>query len=302
MQVYSEWEGGAFRQFDQLVQPVRRTDYVTAGRGLRQHQFVSSIWGWNSVDLRGSVQAYRPGDTYRVSWNKAPSHPTQNWVLPGCSLCRSENVPVFAMWTRGDSDPTHYGSGRTWTSTSLWRDGTQVFDPVDFLVERPAVYRIEQVGESDEGPEHTLAVRTRTAWTFVSRAPTRLEIEDCGEVVPSANVCAALPLILLGYDVPLDLLNRAPAGRAIELEVRTSRSVDYRGPGDIAGMRVKVSYDDGATWQSVDVRRSGNGEFDVRVVHPRLDRTNGFVSLQVSVWDHRGNRTDQTIERAYALK
>lgn len=301
MEVYDEWEGGTFRYFDQLVQPIRRYDYVTAGPDMRQRQQVHSVWGFDSANLRGGVQSYAPGRTYREDWHEAPSHPTSNTQLP-CSMCRTENIPAFAVWLRGDSDPEHYGSGRSWSSTTLYRDGKRIEDPARFLVEDQATYRIEQVAEANVGPEHQLAAHVSTGWTFVSAAPTELEIEGCGEVLPSANVCAALPVIMLGYDVPLDLLNRAPAGRAFEFAVRTSRAKGYSGPKEVAGLKVSVSYDDGATWVAARVERGRGGEFAVRTHHPKLAATNGFVSLRAETWDRRGNRTVQTIERAYFLR
>ena len=236
-----------------------------------------------------------------MSWHEAPRHATSNTQLP-CSMCRSENIPAFAVWLRGDSDPGHYGNGRSWSTTTLYRDGRPIEDPARFLVEDRATYRIEQVGEANVGPEHQLAAHSHTAWTFVSAAPTELEIEGCGEVLPSANVCAALPVIMLGYHVPLDLLNRAPAGGDFEFAVRTSRPKGYAGPTEVAGMKVSVSYDDGATWEAARVERGRAGEFTVRTHHPRLTATNGFVSLRVEAWDRRGNRTVQTIERAYFLR
>lgn len=301
MEVFAEWEGGTFRYFDQLVQPARRTDYVSAGPGLRQLQQVHSVWGFNSANLRGAVQAYEPGGRYPVTWHKAPSHPTGHTELP-CVMCRTENILAFAPWPRSDSDPEHYGSGRTWTTTTLYRDGELVEDEAAYLVEGPATYRIEQVGEAEVSPEHQLAARSHTAWTFVSSAPEGLEVDGCGELLPSANVCAAVPAIMLGYDVPLDLLNRAPAGRGFGFTVRTGRPVGFTGPSDVAGMTVEVSFDDGATWESARVLpRPRGGEFHVRTHHPRLAETSGFVSLRVEVWDNHGNRTEQTIERAYAL-
>jgi hypothetical protein len=216
-------------------------------------------------------------------------------------MCRTENIPVFDVWPRGDSDPAHYGEGRTWGTTTLFRDGEQIDDSARFLVERRATYRIEQEAHTEVGPEHQLAPRTHTAWTFVSEAPTELEIEDCADVLPSANVCAALPVILLGYDVPLDLRNRAQAGRDFQFTVRTSRAKGYAGPTEVSGVKVSLSYDDGATWQTARVAPERGGEFTVRTHHPKLSDTNGFVSLRVEAWDRGGNRTVQTIERAYFL-
>ncbi|WP_411084855.1 hypothetical protein [Streptomyces sp. 061-3] len=42
--------------------------------------------------------------------------------------------------------------------------------------------------------------------------------------------------------------------------------------------------------------------FRVSVRHPKAADTNGYVTLRTEAWDAEGNRTVQTINRAYALK
>jgi hypothetical protein len=59
-----------------------------------------------------------------------------------------------------------------------------------------------------------------------------------------------------------------------------------------------VSFDDGAHWQQVPVAALGDRAVAV-IVHPR---DAAFVSLRASASDLAGNRVEQELARAYALK
>ncbi|MFD9540454.1 hypothetical protein [Streptomyces sp. NPDC060022] len=67
------------------------------------------------------------------------------------------------------------------------------------------------------------------------------------------------------------------AGKRFGFTLTTSRQAGFTGDKDIAGAKVSASYDDGATWRDAGVR------------------------VGDEVWDDAGNRTTQTIKRAYAL-
>lgn len=296
---YGEWGGGS-RYYEVMRQPATRTDYVAAGPGIHQDQAASSHWGYPSVSLSAAETAYRPGRRVDVSWFKAPSHPAGYTERP-CTFCRSEAILAFSPWPVGDAEPTHTGQGRYGTTTRAFRDGQEIDRPELLLVPEEATYRIERVGEALPDDFHLLANRSATEWTFRSEAPSEEEIENCRDILPGANACAALPVLLVGYDLPLALDNSAPAGRSFHFAVRADRAKGYTGPRETAGMEVSVSYDDGETWQPADTVQSRDLGYRVRVKHPKLEDTNGFVSLRVEVWDDAGNRTVQVIDRAYAL-
>lgn len=63
-------------------------------------------------------------------------------------------------------------------------------------------------------------------------------------------------------------------------------------------MSLDVSYDDGVTWRSAELRHSATGW------HTRLDapRTARFVTLRAGAVDTRGNSVRQNITRAFGLK
>jgi hypothetical protein len=62
-------------------------------------------------------------------------------------------------------------------------------------------------------------------------------------------------------------------------------------------LRVEVSYDDGRTWQPVELRRGPGGTRAI-LAHPRGA---GFVSLRAKAADSAGNTVEQTIIRAYRI-
>ena len=65
------------------------------------------------------------------------------------------------------------------------------------------------------------------------------------------------------------------------------------------GATLELSYDDGATWQRVSLKRAHGGGWNADVRYPR--RGADFVSLKATAWDDAGNRVEQEIIRAYGL-
>lgn len=84
--------------------------------------------------------------------------------------------------------------------------------------------------------------------------------------------------------------------------VHEGRAKGWTGSTGIVGAKVSASYDDGATWTPAKVDREHGGAFEVALRQPALAKTNGFVTLRTEAWDAGGNRTVQTVTRAYALK
>jgi hypothetical protein len=111
-----------------------------------------------------------------------------------------------------------------------------------------------------------------------------------------------MPVILLDYDLPLNVLNQARAGLPYTFTVDAGRPKGWTGSAAMAGAKVSVSYDDGATWKEAKVLRKDSNSFQALLRHPKLADTNGFVTLKTEAWDAGGSRTTQTITRAYALK
>jgi hypothetical protein len=74
--------------------------------------------------------------------------------------------------------------------------------------------------------------------------------------------------------------------------------VERQGSGSVrvTSLAVDVSYDDGRTWTSAAVRRTGD-HWTVSVRHPAA----GFASLRSRATDADGNSVDQAVLRGYAI-
>ncbi|MEU3607653.1 hypothetical protein AB0E83_19740 [Streptomyces sp. NPDC035033] len=230
-----------------------------------------------------------------ATYHWAPGSRTDHVLADGVRYQQSVRASLLAGTLTQDA-PTVYEPGRAYH-----RDGAPVADYDDLLVPERAEYRIDHTVQRSTNALETSGSTVSTSWTFRSEAPAAGSAPGCAEVFPDAGACAVLPLILTGYDVPLDHRNRAPAGRRFSFTVDTRRQPGHTGP-PVSGTTVQVSYDSGSTWsdaEKVTLRKDGSA--DVAVRHPEATATDGFVSLRVAAWDGAGNRTEQTVIRAYAL-
>ncbi|MBB5787772.1 S8 family serine peptidase [Jiangella mangrovi] len=153
------------------------------------------------------------------------------------------------------------------------------------------------------GPPDGLATRIATEWEFTSTPPTAGQLPEAYEcpVAALTDPCAFQPLVQLRWDLGLDLVNSAPAGRRHTIGLHAAAP----GGGPAADrLRVWFSVDDGASWRPTQVRPDGrraSGDYRVTVPHPDLDATNGHVWLRTEAWTAAGDSVVQTIERAYRL-
>ncbi len=198
-----------------------------------------------------------------------------------------DNVSVAVqMFT--DQGQNRYGNSRTTTArTALHRDGvlvarTDVAGAVRATV--PAgkgAFRLETQATRQGVSE--LSTEVSAAWTF-------------GSDTVAGETAAALPLLAVRFAPELDDRNRTAAGRPFAFPVYVQRNGSAK-PGDVR-TTVRVSYDDGATWQPVPLVKFGD-RWLAAVKHPRDAK---FVSLRASAKDRDGNAVEQTIIRAYGLK
>jgi hypothetical protein len=129
-----------------------------------------------------------------------------------------------------------------------------------------------------------LSPRTRAEWTFSAPRGTAERV--------------ALPLLDVRFALPLDDHNRAAARSEVRGGLTVVSQPGSRG-GKVRSVRVEVSYDEGQTWQRVQVDRTGDG-WQVRI--PRGGAPGGFASLRASATDNAGNAVTETVTRAYALR
>ncbi|MGH3242595.1 MAG: PA domain-containing protein [Spirillospora sp.] len=231
---------------------------------------------------------YSPGERTHISWLKQPVAPG---VYPMLPTARDGDVIRFvhkgfadAGGNAGDAGTSPFPNGLS-TDFRAYRDGELIMRAHDLPYGLVAVppeegeFRIEHEVEN-KALWARLSTRTRAVWTFRSQRTS-------GPV--------ALPLPLVGVDAPVDGRNRL-RGRDLTLTPRHQQGaakIPFR------AMTVAASFDDGATWQDVQVRRSHDGSYRARL--PRPPHGAGTVSLRTHVEDVQANSLSQEIIRALAL-
>ncbi|MET7365701.1 S8 family serine peptidase [Streptomyces sp. NPDC005566] len=284
-----------------LYHGTTRDDYFVAGTGVTYQptttaDFNSTVWWMN-----GARAAYgTPGKSYTRSWFAGPVRTAQNDFGP-CVFCRTDVWQRMPSGNGGDDEADHYLTGRT-NTWSYYLNGKPITG-FGQLVPEKADYRYVLDQKLTGLPGVTLGRQTHTEWSFSQAAPTTMAIKDCDTAfIPAPKVCESMPVILLDYDLPLDKLNQARAGLPYTFTVDAGRPTGWTGSTAMAGAKVSVSYDDGATWKSAAMLRKDDNSFQALLWHPKAADTNGFVTLKTEAWDSAGSRTVQTITRAYALK
>jgi hypothetical protein len=98
----------------------------------------------------------------------------------------------------------------------------------------------------------------------------------------------------------LNIDNQAAAGGSTTLNIHILRTHDKGIPRArrhrLTSVRAQVSFDGGKTWQALGLKHLG-GAWQATVNDPET----GFVALRTTVTDSRGDTSEQTIYRAYAI-
>lgn len=146
-----------------------------------------------------------------------------------------------------------------------------------------ADYRLDLQVRRTSDSQWTYSTRTDTSWRFRSSRP------DAGET--------HLPLLQVDYDAPVGRNNRAAADGGELLGLSVGYAGRPRADVAVRSVAAWASYDDGATWRRLDLRRDGDTWWNALPGQPR----DGYVSLRVSATDHDGNSVEQTVLRAYGI-
>ncbi|WP_157549521.1 S8 family peptidase [Nonomuraea candida] len=287
-----------------MAMPAARTEYF----GPASDDVVWSRTITNaSLELHSSDRFTRRDRRVPEQWFKAPLTPGAADVPSGypvtvpCAMCRDGDRFVPGEQWR-DSDPRHYSNLGPVTSAPVLTVGdlrppVQGRRPRWFAVpDGSGTYRLETVDTTGRA----LSRKVSTTTSFASSPPSG---PPRGHTCTFGPPCAVQPAIQLAYDLPLDLLNRAAAGRPFAFDLRAGAHSTVRRAPEVNRVEVEFSVDDGASWQQVRrVTKRGDGRHRVELTHPALAGTSGFVSLRVTASDRAGGSVTQTIERAYGLR
>ncbi|WP_121395960.1 S8 family serine peptidase [Micromonospora sp. M71_S20] len=132
-----------------------------------------------------------------------------------------------------------------------------------------------------------LSTRTHTEWDFVSGS------NDADTFVPFA-------LLQLDYALETDLRGDVRAGTRQRISVKAGPQPGGTGTGTVTSVTLDVSYDDGATWRKVTLRKGAGDRWDGSLTLPK--QPGGFVSVRASATTDAGFGIRQELIRAYGLR
>jgi hypothetical protein len=283
------WESFSFGFLRRMTAPFARTEYVSSG----DTRWTQNFYG-NSTDaapfdypLQDDIRTFEAGRRLNDSWLSQVAVP-EFWPDGPFAARRNDQTLTLNVPEWGDPEQ-HYGftAADDTSAFRLYEDGTLIGEGAHAIGDFPAgsgaaTFRLE-LDVSRDAPWWTMSTRTSTIWTAHSRVPTGSE--------------ESLPLLQADYRVgDLDMLDRAP--RQTELRINVAHQVGAAA-SRITDALLWVSVDDGATWRAVKLQGSRD---DYLANISGLDKQADFVSLRLDVRDAAGNRLQQEVTRAYALR
>ncbi len=131
-----------------------------------------------------------------------------------------------------------------------------------------------------------LSTRTHTEWRFRS------------DTVAGDNF-QPFSVMALDYDLETDLRGNLEPGTHQQISLRP-RSADFGTlPGTVTEVVLELSYDDGATWRELRLRKGNDGWWSGSFKVPTKP---GFLSVRASASMSSGYGIDQEVIRAYGLR
>lgn len=275
--------------------PFERVEWVSTPAGTIYHEdnYADGL-NWESRGI--GDKTYQPGSRQTVNWFGPVVRPRlglgawQPVRYPGW-----DGTPATATWTTINVTP--------WTDGGLGNAGFQDGSTLDFRLyqgdtllaqtEWQAIYLdlpterndYRLVMDASRPDSWVLSTRTHTEWGFSSAGPTGDQLE-------------LIALLQLDYFVNTDLAGDVKAGSKQRIGVAASHMPGVVGAGNVTSTTLEVSFDDGATWQTVTLRAE-NGGWYADVQMPK-DATK-FVSLRATAQDDAGGTVKQEVIRAFGL-
>ncbi|MGY0232846.1 S8 family serine peptidase [Longispora urticae] len=276
---------------------------VATGRTRTAYYSPGSAWvhGAASQGFFGEVlldvpRTYQPGEKRDESWYKGPMRSGINHTPDGRLGLASErqgNLIGAALSSWSDAQPGHNGYGNFGDigNATLYRDGEDLGStgwPAGVWEVPAAAADFRLVVDTQRfnpGPPF------HTGWEMFLACTTEFRFRSART---TGDAGTPVPLLWPTYDVPVDLLNLAPAVDRFAFTVGAVGQAGYT-PGRVTLRKAEVSYDDGVTWVATGVR-GGTVTVDNR---PAAGK---WVSLRVALDDPKGASVTQTIVRAYGVK
>lgn len=278
--------------------PGKRTEYYTADPELSWSH--KGSLGFEGIgvpydEAYHSSGVLEPGSEQSMSWNNAPisvslDNNARDW--PPAQILRWDELDsfyanpwLFSTVNGGESVYSDFLPG----SIRLSLNGEVVAENNDGT---GVGVHLPELG--DGGSMKVVAESEREAdWTALG---TESEAEWEFDFDPDAEN-PVMPVSVVNFE-PSGLVNGyAEAGttQRIELEFATQPGADDQA---CASMDFEVSFDDGATWEKVEIDREG----DLASAELRLPDEPGFVSVRFTATDETGNFVRHHTIRSYGIR
>ncbi|MEU5152913.1 hypothetical protein [Glycomyces sp. NPDC021274] len=287
-----------YRQSGIVAAPSKRTEYYSA------HPEVDwSHMGTFGFDAEGDEPyadvlhhsgTLRPGSSAKSTWNQGP-------ITAGVDLAGVEYfLPRFARMDSYEvllTNPSLFSSGAPGEAINSYESPGQTVLSQDGLGVSKSEYGgslATELALVGEGRYELYTEATRDVpWTNLGTAATA----EWEFTVPSGGTDVILPVSVVNFDAE-DIENGyadADDDQDVELEFATQPGAEQQ---VCTAMTFEVSYDDGATWDLVDIDREGDSA-TAELEHPE---DAAFVSVRFTAADEAGNTVTHTTIRSYGLR
>jgi len=279
--------------------PSKRTEYYTADPDVSWSQagsigFDPEAEESQYADVLHHSGPLRAGSSGKETWNQGPV--TVGLDLAGAAyyLPRFARMESFGVLL---TNPSLFSSGAPREAVNSYNNPGQTVLSQDGLGVNKSAYGgtlatdLELVGE---GRYRLYTEATRDVpWTNLGTAATA----EWEFTTAPGEADAILPVSVVNFDAE-DIENgyaEAGSDQDVELEFATQPGAEQQ---VCAAMTFEVSYDDGATWTTVDIDRDGNGA----TAELELPEDAAFVSVRFTAADEAGNTVTHTTIRSYGLR
>ncbi|MFB6818347.1 S8 family serine peptidase [Streptomyces sp. NPDC056347] len=291
--------GIGFEEYEKF--PGTREEWVTPLPGAsfwyENHSVLGEDGAEATLEMRSGDLDYTAGRTYPAQWFAPIARPrlgTGYWG-PFRSVYNDIQFNI-TPWT--DSGAGHSGAMPNdeydTTSTAFYQGDTLIKKVAgragyawDVSPEKlPYRFVLDSARDADEWKT---SVRTHTEWNFVS-----------GAMDENGPFQADIPLLQLDYRVATDLAGDVKAGGWTEVGLSSGTQEWLDGAVKATGASLSVSYDDGRSWEPVQLRKDAAGSWTARF--KPAAKAGSFVSLKAHAEAADGLGVDQEIIRAFGLK
>ncbi|GAA1853093.1 S8 family peptidase [Myceligenerans crystallogenes] len=288
-----EWMGPVTFE-SELSAPSVTTEYVSTDPAVTWTHG-AAVNTWDNAEFpqpfTGAARTYAPGERARLTFGAQAHHGGLYGEFP--------HPAYSSAWRDGEllglRLPTYVDDAGHWLENyesqvkvrfRLWADDELIADEpyAPFgTAEMPTEERAYRLRLDTERSQKwwTMSTKVSTQWRFPSGSTAELTV---------------LPLLTLDYGLTLDDRNRGDRTERALISVGHQQGSTA---GEVAGVRLWWSADDGATWHRTPATPRDDGRWAADVTVPE---GTAYVSLRAETWDGTGSRLKETVIRAYKIK